>query len=155
MPGELWGLHAHPEPPVPEHRQRDPWNPPTQVQACIGAGDEEEVRKAVPAPFAAPGGLGAVTQSVTEEDGGGHVRAWGQYLFPVHQEENSANELREEDQAHQDEELEGSGMEESETSPAPRAARSGIPLRPPLPRVPAAPGGRRHISEHHGCEEEG
>lgn len=64
--GSCGGCTPTLSPPVPEHRQRDPWNPPTQVQACIGAGDEEEVRKAVPVSFAAPGGFGAVTQSVTE-----------------------------------------------------------------------------------------
>ena len=47
---------------------------------------------------------------------GGHgVRARGRYLLPVHQEENGPSKLRNEDKAHKDEELEGSGMKESGT----------------------------------------
>lgn len=74
--------------------------------------------------------------------------SWGQtgpgdrrYLFPVHQEEKSPDELRDEDKAHQDEELEGSGTQESETSPTPRAAPRAAPLQPALP-VPTVPGTR-------------
>lgn len=67
-------------------------------------------------------------------EGAGHaghgVRARGRYLFPVHQEKNSPNELRDEDEAHEDEELEGSRTKESENQPDP--AGSSLPAIPPF-----------------------
>lgn len=77
------------------------------------------VRKDVPAPAPVPWGI---QDHNPWRDGGrrgaGHgVRALGWYLFPVHQEENSPNELRDEDEAHEDEELEGRGMKGSEANP--------------------------------------
>lgn len=114
---------------------------PTHSIACVRVlVMKMRVRKDIPAPVPVPWGTqGHDPWHDGGRSGGDHaghgVRARGRYLFPVHQEENSTDELRDEDKAHQDEELEGSEMEESETTPAPQAARSGYsspPLQPAL-----------------------
>lgn len=106
------------------------WDAPTWFWACIAVlVMKVRVRKDVPAPVPLLWG----TQSRDPwhdigRRGAGHaghgIRAWGYYLFPVHQEENTCNKLRDEDEAHKDEELKGSGMKESETSPTMWAACS-------------------------------
>lgn len=60
----------------------------------------------------------------------------GQYLLPVRQEEHSPNELCDKDEAHKDEELQGSRSERTEIILSPGAACfccSSPPLPPSLP----------------------
>lgn len=103
------------------------------------------VRKDIPAPAPVPWGI---QDHDPWRDGGrrgaGHgVRALGWYLFPVHQEESSPNELRDEDEAHEDEELEGRGMKGSETNPVGSLLWLLLPSSPASPARALSPGGHR------------